>query len=180
MKYQNIIDFWFSEQVRKNWWIKDTGFDEEIRQRFGECHHLACTDAYLEWRSEPEGRLAEIIVLDQFSRNLFRNNTKAYAQDSLARGLCREAIDCGADRNLSPVQRSFLYMPLMHSESPQDHADAMKLYASHPELASNLGFEKRHKTIIDRFGRYPHRNRELGRESTEEERLFLQQDGSSF
>lgn len=178
--YHEITDFWFSEPVRRKWWAKDEAFDEEVRQRFAAVHALAKAEQLSGWRSCAEGRLAEIIVLDQFSRNLFRTSSQAFAQDELARRLTREAIACAADLALTPTQRSFLYMPLMHSEALADHEESMHLYATHPDLASNLEFAGKHKAIIDRFGRYPHRNALLGRESTPEELQFLQQPGSSF
>ena len=178
--YQDVIDFWFSERVRKNWWSKDEVFDEEIRRRFAGIHRLASEGGLTAWRQTPEGRLAEIIVLDQFPRNMFRNQADAFATDELARQCTRNAVAVGADKALTPQQRAFLYMPLMHSESRADHEEAVRLYSSHPELSSNLDFELKHKAIIDRFGRYPHRNAVLGRTSTPEEMKFLQQPGSSF
>jgi uncharacterized protein (DUF924 family) len=180
MKHQDIIDFWFSDRVREQWWRKDTDFDREIRQRFeGTCRRAVAGDLAA-WRETPLGRLAEIIVLDQFPRNMYRDRAAAFAHDELARRLTREAVAAGADRSLTPAQRAFLYLPLMHSEDPADHEEAVRLYSSHPDLADNLRFEHRHKAIIDRFGRYPHRNEILGRESTPEELEFLRQPGSSF
>jgi uncharacterized protein (DUF924 family) len=178
--YQDIIDFWFSERVRKNWWSKDEEFDQEIRNRFAGIHRLASAGGLTAWRQSPRGRLAEIIVLDQFPRNMFRDHADAFATDKLARQCTRDAVGAGADQALTPQQRAFLYMPLMHSESRADHEEAVRLYSSHPELSYNLDFELKHKAIIDRFGRYPHRNTVLGRTSTPEEIEFLQQPGSSF
>jgi uncharacterized protein (DUF924 family) len=132
-----------------------------------------------EWRSSPAGRLAEIIVLDQFSRNLFRDDARAFAADPLALALAQEAVAAGADLALTKVERSFLYMPYMHSESRAIHVVAERLFREKaPEY--NHEFELRHKAIIDRFGRYPHRNATLGRESTPEELAFLTEPGSSF
>jgi len=178
--YPEIIAFWFSEPVRRKWWAKDAAFDEEIRRHFAALHALAKTEKLSGWRSTAEGRLAEIIVLDQFSRNMFRATREAFEQDELARRLTREAVACGADLALTPAQRAFLYMPLMHSEALADHVESMRLYASHPDLSFNLEFAGKHKAIIDRFGRYPHRNAQLERESSPEEMLFLQQPGSAF
>ena len=126
-----------------------------------------------------EGRLAEIIVLDQLSRNLYRNSSLAFAQDSLALALAQEAITLKLDAALPPIQRSFLYMPFMHSESKLIHQYALKLFE---DLGNpiNLDFEQRHKEIIDRFGRYPHRNQVLGRNSSQEELDFLTQPNSHF
>jgi uncharacterized protein (DUF924 family) len=178
--YQEIIDFWFSERVHKNWWSKDEAFDQEIRSRFAGIHRLASEGGLTAWRQTPQGRLAEVIVLDQFPRNMFRDRADAFATDQLARQCTRDAVAAGADQALTPQQRAFLYMPLMHSESRADHEEAIRLYSSHPELSYNLDFELKHKAIIDRFGRYPHRNTVLGRTSTPEEMEFLQQQGSSF
>lgn len=141
---------------------------------------MASEGGLTSWRQTPEGRLAEIIVLDQFPRNMFRNQADAFATDELARQCTRNAVAAGADKALTPQQRAFLYMPLMHSESRADHEEAVRLYSSHPELSYNLDFELKHKAIIDRFGRYPHRNAALGRTSTPEEKNFLEQPGSSF
>lgn len=126
-----------------------------------------------------EGRLAEIIVLDQLSRNLYRNSPLAFAQDALALALAQEAITLKLDAALPPIQRSFLYMPFMHSESKLIHQYALKLFE---DLGNpiNLDFEQRHKVIIDRFGRYPHRNQVLGRNSSQEELDFLTQPNSHF
>jgi len=180
MNHQQIIDFWFSDPVRENWWSKDAAFDQEIRDRFEDTYRRAVAGELAAWRETPEGRLAEIIVLDQFPRNMFRDQAAAFAHDDLARRLTREAVAAGADQQLEPGQRAFLYMPLMHSESLPDHEEAVRLFSSHPDLANNLRFELKHKAIIDRFGRYPHRNEILGRSSSPEEREFLGQPGSSF
>ncbi len=125
------------------------------------------------------GRLAEIIVLDQFPRNMFRDHARSFASDAMALCLSQEAIRNKADNQLKGKQLSFLYMPFMHSESRQIHVVAEQLF-SHPEVAGNLDFELKHKAIIDRFGRYPHRNKILGRESSDEEIEFLTQANSSF
>jgi len=131
------------------------------------------------WRSTPEGRLAEVLVLDQFSRNVYRDTPQAFAQDALALALAQELVASGQDRSLPLAQRSFAYMPYMHSESTLVHAQAALLYAQ-PGMEDTLRFELRHKEIIDRFGRYPHRNALLGRESTPDELAFLSEPGSGF
>ena len=131
------------------------------------------------WRETAEGRLAEIIVLDQFSRNLFRDHPASFAQDPLALSLAQEAVRLGLDQQLAPDQRCFMYMPFMHSESKIIHAQALQLFEALGN-PMNLDFELKHKTIIDRFGRYPHRNQILERESTPEEVEFLTQPNSSF
>jgi len=178
--FESVIDFWFADPVRKKWWDKDDVFDCEISQRFSALHQKAVRGELSSWRANPLGRLAEIILLDQFSRNMFRDQPGAFAHDQQARQLTYLAVKLGADLALTAEQRAFLYMPLMHSESVADHAEAVRLFSSHPDLNSSLGFELRHKAIIDRFGRYPHRNTILGRPSTAEEEAFLQQPGSAF
>jgi len=175
----DVLRFWFDEIKPAMWWKADAAFDKEIRQRFGELHRRASQCELFEWRREPRGRLAEIIVLDQFSRNIFRNTPQAFAQDALALALAQEAIERGATKSLNAVERSFLYMPFMHSESKRIHQIAEDLFRDNG-ITENYDFELKHKAIIDRFGRYPHRNEILGRASTSEEIEFLKQPGSSF
>jgi uncharacterized protein (DUF924 family) len=177
--YKQILGFWFEEIDPSKWWAKDDDFDKLISGRFSQVHAQATRCELFEWRAEAKGRLAEIIVLDQFSRNMFRGSPLAFANDPLALALAQEAISAKADEGLSPIERSFLYLPFMHSESLKIHAVAMDLYRKNG-IQSNLDFETRHKQIIERFGRYPHRNGILGRQSTDEEIEFLQQPGSGF
>jgi len=177
--YSEILKFWFEEIDPAKWWAKDDVFDQSIRGRFSEFHARATRCELFEWRAEAKGRLAEIIVLDQFSRNLFRGSPQAFASDPLALALAQEAIGAKADEALSPLERSFLYLPFMHSESLAIHAVAMELYRTNG-IQSNLDSEIRHKQIIERFGRYPHRNAILGRQSTQQEIEFLKQPGSAF
>ena len=179
MMYREVLSFWFEEIEPAAWWRKDEAFDALLVERFSAVHAQAVQCELFEWRAEPEGRLAEIIVLDQFSRNMFRDTVRAFAYDSMSLTLSQEAISCGADEALTPVQRSFLYMPFMHSESLTIHEVAVQLYRKNG-ISSNLDFELKHKRIIERFGRYPHRNEVLGRTSTAEEIEFLKQPGSSF
>lgn len=174
-----ILNFWFNEIKPSQWFVSDPEFDTLIRQRFSSIHTQACSCELYEWRKEPTGRLAEIIILDQFSRNIFRDSAKAFAGDALALALAQEAITAGADKALEATQRSFLYMPFMHSESRAIHEVAVQLF-SQKGLENNLAFELKHKKIIDQFGRYPHRNDVLGRTSSAEEIRFLQQPGSRF
>ena len=179
MQAQDILNFWFDELTHKQHFAKDAALDEMIRTRFGATLEAAARCELCAWRATSEGRLAEIIVLDQFSRNVHRDTPGAFAQDSLALVLAQELLAGGHDQRLSAHQRSFAYMPYMHSESLQIHAQASMLFAQ-PGLESNLDFELRHKAIIERFGRYPHRNLILGRHSTAEELAFLTEAGSSF
>jgi len=177
--YQQVLDFWFEEIEPVMRWKKDDAFDALIVERFSETHTRACRCELFEWRSQPQGRLAEIIVLDQFSRNMFRDSALAFANDAQALTLAQEAIACGADDRLMQEQRSFLYMPFMHSESLQIHELAVELFRKNGN-GNNLDFEFKHKKIIETFGRYPHRNKVLGRQSTAEEIEFLTRPGLSF
>ena len=179
MNADAVLDFWFREIDRQLWFAKSVEFDRTIEARFGALHRAAARCELWAWRETPTGRLAEILVLDQFSRNLFRDRPEAFAQDAQALSLAQEAVRAGAATAMPAPQRAFLYMPFMHSESPEVHEVAVTLF-SEPGLEHNLEFERRHKAIIDRFGRYPHRNAALGRTSTPEELEFLQQPGSSF
>ncbi|ABV88668.1 DUF924 family protein [Shewanella pealeana] len=174
-----IIHFWFEEIEPKQWWIKDAEFDELIKQRYASLLAQAIQGELYHWRATPQGRLAEIIVLDQFSRNIYRDSAKAFAADAIALVLAQEAVAINSDSELKAKQVPFLFMPYMHSESPLVHEVAVRLF-SRDAAKGNLDFELRHKAIIDQFGRYPHRNSILDRESTVEEIAFLQQPGSSF
>ncbi len=174
-----VLQFWFKELAPAQWWKKDPAVDDRIRYRFGELHRRAVACELSQWRCSARGRLAEVIVIDQFSRNIFRDRSEAFAWDPLALVLAQEAVAAGADRTLEGPQKAFLYMPYMHSESALIHETALALFSA-PGLEDNLKFERRHKAIIDRFGRYPHRNAILGRESSDEERAFLKQPGSGF
>lgn len=174
-----ILRFWFEETPPKAWWSVDAEFDRTLAARFGELLCRAAAGELYAWRTDARGRLAEIVVLDQFSRNIHRDTPLAFAQDATALALAQEAVTAGALAQLPPIQRAFLLLPYMHSESRLIHAHAEALYREHapPE---NLDFELRHKAIIDRFGRYPHRNAILGRASTPEEIELLRTPGSSF
>lgn len=179
MQAQNILHFWFDELTDKQHFAKDTVLDETIRTRCGATLDAAARCELFAWRATPEGRLAEIIVLDQFSRNIYRDTARAFAQDALALSLAQELVASGQGQLLTTAQRRFAYMPYMHSESALIHAQAVQLFAE-PGLENNLDFELRHQAIITRFGRYPHRNAVLGRVSTAEELAFLREPGSSF
>jgi len=174
-----IIQFWFSEIDSDSWWKKDKVFDQLVFDRFAAIHAAANQCDLFSWRQTHLGRLAEIIILDQFSRNMYRDTPDAFSSDPLALALSQEAIAQGVHEELEDAQRMFLLMPYMHSESRTIHELAVQLFSA-PGLEQNLDFEIKHKTIIDRFGRYPHRNRILGRVATEEERLFLKEPDSSF
>ncbi len=175
----DVINFWFEEIEPRQRFKKTLEFDALIKERFGDTHRQAAAGELYTWREHPLDALAEVIVLDQFSRNIFRDTAEAFAYDSLALVLAQEAIRRKLDAELESSFKSFLYMPFMHSESAEIHEIAMFLF-NQPGLEDNFNYEMRHKEIIDRFGRYPHRNKILGRESTAEELAFLSQPGSSF
>ena len=179
MNYSDIIQFWYAEIPPRNWFIKDATFDTMLKRRFGEIHQQAAAGELSHWRKTPLGQLAEIIVLDQFSRNLCRDSPAAFACDGQALVLAQTAIASGADLALLPKQKAFMYMPFMHSESALIHQQAMQLFKQ-PDLEDNYKFELKHKVIIDQFGRYPHRNAILDRPSSVAELNFLSQPGSSF
>jgi uncharacterized protein (DUF924 family) len=179
LSYNDVIKFWFEEIEPKQRWIKDTKFDALIAQRFGDLYKQASKEELKSWRSNAEGSLAEIIILDQFSRNIFRDTPLAFASDSLALEAAKEAIRKGYDKEINSEYLSFLYMPFMHSEEKEIHELALELF-SQPGMDGAYEFELKHKAIIDRFGRYPHRNAILERDSTPEEIEFLKEEGSSF
>lgn len=179
MIYTDILDFWFDALSPADWWKKDTGLDNLIKSKFLELHRQAAHGELFEWRDTPLGSLAEVIVLDQFSRNIFRDTHRSFFFDGMAIVLAQCAIKNNFDKELDPTQRSFLYMPLMHSESAIIHEQAKQLF-SQPQMEAHYEFELKHAAIIEKFGRYPHRNSILGRESTPEELEFLKQSNSSF
>ncbi|MFZ7172325.1 DUF924 family protein [Avibacterium avium] len=176
---QAVLDFWFSEENQPFWFVKSDEFDDKIREKFDRTLKAAAQGECANWRETIEGRLAEIIVLDQFSRNLYRNTPAAFAQDSMALVLAQEAIKQPDFANLPTVWRKFMIMPYMHSESALIHQQAVELFTALNDDYT-LDFELRHKAIIDKFNRYPHRNAILNRTSTAEEIEFLNQPNSSF
>lgn len=179
MQAEDVIEFWFETLSPEDWWKKSRALDQRIEAEFGETHAAARRCELYAWRDRAFGRLAEIIVLDQFSRNMYRDSPEAFAADPLALALSQEAVAAGADEQLDASGQAFLYMPFMHSESRLIHERALELF-DQSGLERQYDFEEKHKAIIDRFGRYPHRNAVLGRDSSEQEREFLKQPGSSF
>ena len=170
-----VLDFWFGELSPEQWFKEDAALDKTITSRFSKLRAAAIKGELWPWRATATGRLAEIILLDQFSRNIHRNDKDAFSADSIALVLAQEAVSVEADKVLTPQQRAFLYMPFMHSESLAIHDVALELF-SQEGLEREFTFEKRHQQIIEMFGRYPHRNRILGRESTPEEVAYLKQN----
>ncbi|HUP98643.1 MAG TPA: DUF924 family protein [Usitatibacter sp.] len=181
-----VLEFWFGKEpgpARPEWFRKDDAFDAEIRQRFGELHDRASRRELEAWRASPEPMLALVIVLDQFSRNLYRGDPRAFAQDPHARECAVDAVTRGDHLVLLPVQRQFLFLPLEHSEDLGDQEKGVELMCSLEAFEETRGmvvWAERHRDIVARFGRFPHRNACLGRTSTPEELEFLKQPGSSF
>ncbi|MFP4004083.1 MAG: DUF924 family protein [Alphaproteobacteria bacterium] len=175
----DILEFWFGELREKQWWSRDPEVDEAVRQRFGKLYEALAREVPAEWRASAKGCLAAVIALDQFPRNLFRNDARAYATDATALALAREAIGQGLDAELGVTERMFLYMPFQHSEDAAVQAESVALFE---RLGSEdaLDFARRHKAVIDRFGRFPHRNAVLGRETTAEEQAFLAEHPAGF
>ncbi len=179
MAYQDVLDFWFEQLSPQQWFSVDAKIDELISNQFSALLQQAVSGELFAWREQAQASLAEIIILDQFSRNIHRGQAGAFANDSLALCLAQQAVAKGFDKQLNLSQRSFLYMPYMHSESLVIHQQAEQLFKA-PGLENNYQFELKHKVIIERFGRYPHRNQILGRESSPEEIAFLAGPDSSF
>lgn len=179
MHAQDIISFWFQELGSSKWFAKDAALDALMRERFGATLLAAARCELWAWRETASGRLAEIIVLDQFSRNIYRDTPQSFAQDVQALTLAQELVASTLDKTLPIEQRPFAYMPYMHSESLKVHEQAVALF-SQPGLEFNLNYELLHKAIIERFGRFPHRNAILGRACTAQELEFLKQPGSAF
>ncbi|WP_315360576.1 DUF924 family protein [Neisseria bacilliformis] len=179
METQDVLAFWFAEENRPYWFAKNPAFDEKVNMLFYPLWQRAAAGTLHGWRKTMQGRLAEIIILDQFSRNLFRNSPQAYAQDLAALCLAQEAITRPGFAAMTPEERQFMLMPFMHSESAELHAHAVGVFKQYAPGAP-LDFELKHQAVIDRFGRYPHRNAVLGRESTPEELKFLAAEGRGF
>ena len=175
---EQVLAFWLEEIDANQWRAVDPSFDALLRERYLPLLQQAAAGELFAWRATCRGRLCEIIVLDQFSRNIHRGTPLAFAQDGMALVLAQEAVAAGALSELQAEARSFLLMPYMHSESKVIHAQAEMLFEKH--APSRYEPELKHKAILDRFGRYPHRNQILGRLSTAEEVEFLTLPGSSF
>ncbi|MDB5621521.1 MAG: hypothetical protein JWR39_84 [Devosia sp.] len=172
----DVLQFWFTEHGREDWFGGKPEFDQQLAQRFADTHpHVARGEAWT-WRRTPAGRLAEIIVLDQFSRQLHRGSREAFACDPMALALAQEAIAAGADHGVDAIRRPFFYLPFMHSESPVIQREGVRLYQAlgDPE---QLEFQLQHLHAIERFGRFPFRNKALGRLSTPEEQQYIAQAG---
>jgi uncharacterized protein (DUF924 family) len=175
-----VLDFWFSPRVRPKWFVRSDELDREIRGTFGELHARAASGALDGWGATSRGALALVILLDQFPRNMFRGTPEAFASDAKAREVANAALDAGHEHDLTQEERLFLYLPLEHSEDLADQERCVELMRALDETPMWLDYAVRHRDVIARFGRFPHRNAVLGRESTAEECEFLMQPGSSF
>jgi len=197
-RIEAILSFWFKEQELSApqidrrmdiWFGEDPVFDREIEEEFSDDVERACEGKLDHWAAEPQGRLALIILIDQFRRNIYRNTAEAFSKDRLALKLCVEGAMEKKDKSLTPIQRVFFYMPLQHAESAKVQAKAVELYNRLAESVSPTyqetfltvaQFAELHKDIIDQFGRFPHRNKLLGRENTSEEDEYLASDSPDF
>ena len=188
---QQVLNFWFGVlgsaddgQVRRQWFVKDENFDVEIRSRFGPLIDAALTDGLPDWLPRPLGALAAIVVLDQFTRNTFRGQARAFAGDAQALRIALALLDDGSAAKLNPLERWFALMPLEHAEDLAMQQRCVRefeaLAAVDSRMADPLDYARRHLAVIERFGRFPHRNAALGRTSTPEEAAFIAQPGSGF
>lgn len=184
-----VLQFWFSERSRPLWFEKNQAFDDEIRRRFGAAVDAACNGELESWSRTPESALALVLLLDQFTRNVYRGTPRAFAGDARARAVARAAIDRGLDRQLPLDRRHFFYLPFEHSENADDQRRCVALFrawaeahdgAQRDRAMEQMKYVYRHQEIVERFGRFPHRNAILGRESTPEELAFLNEPHSSF
>ena len=188
---QRVLDFWFGAPGspahgtrRPEWWRKDPAFDAEVRTRFGALIERALRGELEDWAATPEGALAQVLLLDQLTRNAFRDTARAFAGDARALAAAQAMVGRRQDEALPPEQRAFVYMPYEHAEGLAMQDEAVRLFtrlaAEAPGEQEQLDYARRHHAVIQRFGRFPHRNRLLGRRSTPEEAAFLEQPGSSF
>lgn len=189
-EWQEVLDFWFGApgtpehgRPRPEWFRKSDAFDEAIRSRFEALHAAAARDERKHWRDAPPSALALVIVLDQFPRNMYRGTPRAFATDPQALDTARHIVGQGWDRGMKPVERLFVYLPYEHAENMDMQRESVRLFEGlrdDPQSIEGIDYAWRHYEIIERFGRFPHRNAILGRPSTPEEIEFLKQPGSSF
>ena len=178
-RFEEVLDFWFRQLSPEDWFNGGDAVDERIRHRFAELHESLMNQVPERWRASARGMLAAVIALDQFPRNMYRGTARAFAADGAALALATEAIARGFDGEFPAAERKFLYMPFQHSEDSAAQERSLELFAN-LENEQDLTYARRHKEIVDRFGRFPHRNAALGRASTPEEVEFLKEPGSSF
>ena len=176
----SVLEFWFAPGREEVWFEKNADFDRAVRDTLAQPYETAAANGFEHWRASAQGCLALCLLLDQVPRNLFRGDPRAFATDPQARAVTRHALAQGYDRSLTQVERCFLYMPLEHSEDLVDQTDSCALMASLDERPEWHDYAVRHRDIIARFGRFPHRNETLGRASSAEEQAFLQTPNSCF
>jgi uncharacterized protein (DUF924 family) len=182
----DVLDFWFgtSDTARDEWFRKDPAFDARIRERFGPLVEQALAGALTDWNRAPDGALAQVLLLDQFTRNIHRGSALAFAGDRPALALAQSMVGRGDDAALPPLRRVFVYLPFEHAEDAAAQRESLRLFAAlaaaHPALEPFNDYARRHAEVIERFGRFPHRNAVLGRASTAEELAYLSQPGSGF
>jgi len=181
MNAAEVLRFWFGDaaQARPEWFRKDPAFDDEIRRRFGPLIDAAVEDRLPAWGDDAASTLARILLLDQFTRNVFRDSPRAFAGDTLALAAARAMVASGQDLALPPLQRSFVYLPFEHAENLEAQREGVRLF-ERLRLDDSTEWARKHLVVIERFGRFPHRNAVLGRPSTPEEEAFLAQPGSRF
>jgi uncharacterized protein (DUF924 family) len=188
---REVLDFWFGMpgteafgRERKMWFHKDAAFDAQLRERFGALLDAACAGELDAWCATPEGALALVILLDQFSRNCHRGTPRAFSQDDKALGIARAMVASGADLRLPSLQhRVFAYLPFEHAESADAQRESLRLFgalAKNSDAKGYYDYALRHAAVIERFGRFPHRNAQLGRPTSDAEAAFLREPGSSF
>jgi uncharacterized protein (DUF924 family) len=170
--YQGLIDFWFSDEVKKYWFKSTKAFDKQLVDSYADTWEQAKKGALDDWQRTAAGSLALVIVLDQFPLNMFRGTAKSFSTEALSRTVARGAIEKDFDKELPTNQKSFIYMPFMHSEDLDDQTSGVE-YFNQPGLENNFRFAKHHFDIVERFGRFPHRNEVLGRKSSEAEIIYL-------
>ena len=195
---ESILNFWFGDKLdtveaiierSAVWYVTDSSFDEQIRERFGELLSLAQQGQLSDWLKEPRSCLALVVVLDQFPRNLYRESPRSFVFDRMALQVAVNAIDRGFDLELAPIESTFLYLPFEHDEDIESQNRCVSLFQGlvnrspselRRQFESSLSFAVRHRDVIERFGRFPHRNRLLARRSTEEELRYLESGGETF
>lgn len=179
---EDILAFWYDECTPEDWFTRNADFDDRVRERFSETYEAAVSGALDAWQEAPLGALALVIVLDQFPRNMFRDSEGSFASDARALAVTRAALERGYDRDpaYNDDHRQFLYLPLMHSEDEHDQRECVRLAEERTGNELMQDYARQHLRVIERFGRFPHRNTILGRESTAEETEFLKEEGSSF
>ena len=178
-KHQDILDFWFTEIAPQSWFKKDADFDAALKSRFGEAVSNALAGRLDHWADNPDGCLALIILLDQFTRNIFRESARAFSGDEMALALSLRCIDRAYLDTAKPPQRHFMLMPMMHSEDLAIQISSLPFFKKYTDELT-YEYAVRHHDIVARFGRFPHRNQALGRPTTDREKIFLTEPGSSF